>query len=94
MSRTIIKLDKRLDLLASAPLAAGILEHSGQDLELDASDVEHIGALAVQVMRAAAKSWAASGHDLALADPTEDCAQQLAILGYAPETVTLWEGGE
>lgn len=91
MSGARIELDARLDLRAVEPLAQAILEHAGADLVLDAAKVEHFGALSVQTIRAAAKTWATGGHGLMLENCSEDCRAQIATLGFSPETLTRWE---
>jgi chemotaxis protein CheX len=48
-----------LDLKAAAPLRSLILAHRGQDLDLDAANVERIGGLCLQVLLSARKTWAA-----------------------------------
>lgn len=86
-----LALDPKLDLRAAGPLRDEILDRSGADLVLDANAVNHVGALALQVIRAAAKSWEADGHVLSLTNVSTDVADQLALLGFTPETVTRWE---
>ena len=94
MSNATLTLDPRLDFKAAAGLADSILTHQGKDLALDAAHVSHFGAMGVQVLRAAARSWAESGHQLTLINASEDCADQLCLLGFSPETVTQWEDEE
>lgn len=89
-----LALDPKLDLRAASPLRDEILAKAGADLVLDAGEVRQIGALALQVIRSAAKSWAETGHSLSLANASTDLADQLALLGFTPETVTLWEQAE
>ena len=88
-----MKLGARLDTAQAGPLAAAILEHAGQDLQLDATEVTHFGAMGLQVIRAAAKSWQSSGHALSLAGLSEDCIDQIGLLGFAPDTICRWENG-
>ncbi len=91
MSDATLTLDPRLDFKAAAGLADCILSHQGKDLTLDAGHVSHMGAMGVQVLRAAARSWADSGHQLRLINASDDCADQLCLLGFTPKTVTEWE---
>jgi len=91
MSGTPLELEARLDLRAAAPLAGAIIARRGDDLALDASHVEHLGALALQVIRAAARTWAADGHVLTLEGASVALADQLSLMGFTPETVTCWE---
>lgn len=89
-----LALGERLDLTAAPPLAADILALAGADLQLDAAATTHFGAPGLQVIRAAAKSWAGAGHRLSLENLSTDCADQLALFGFAPDTVTLWEDAQ
>ena len=91
MTGTPLTLDARLDLRAAGPLAQAIIARRGADLVMDAHAVDHLGALAFQVLRAAAKTWAEDGHTLGLAGASAELADQLALLGFTPDTVTPWE---
>jgi chemotaxis protein CheX len=91
MTARVITLDERLDLRAAAPLAETLLASRGGDLVLDAGAVTQIGGLAVQVIRAAAQSWAGDGHQLTIAHVSPDLADQLQLLGFTPQTLARWE---
>lgn len=91
MSGTALQLEARLDLRAAGSLAKEILASRGGDLALDAGATEHIGALAVQVIRAAARTWAEAGHALRFEHASDALAGDLAQLGFTPETLTQWE---
>lgn len=86
-----ITLPPKLDLRAAGPLRDEILSHAGQDLTLDAGAVTHLGALSLQVIRAAARSWAMAGRSLTIANVSTDLADQLALLGFSADNVTRWE---
>ncbi len=53
----------------------------GQDLQLDASDVKHVGAQALQVMLVARKHWADGAKSLEIINPSTDFRQGLQALG-------------
>ena len=89
----VLKLEPRLDSAQAGSLATAILEHSGGDLELDASGVSHFGALCLQVIRSAAKSWAGSGQTLRLTGLSVEATDQLHLLGFSPETLGQSEVG-
>ncbi len=91
MSCETLSLDAKLDQNASAPLKNILLAKRGQDLEVDASKVTLISALATQVLRAAARTWAEDGKTLRIVNPSNDCEDQLRLLGFTPETLTKWE---
>lgn len=91
MSDTTLLLAPKLDFKSAPELAKSILDLQGKDLRLDATHVSHFGTMGVQVVRAAARSWAESGHDLSLINASDDCSDQLSLLGFTPETVTQWK---
>jgi|LULE01.1.fsa_nt_gb chemotaxis protein CheX len=93
MSGTLF-LPGKLDLRAAGPLRAALLSERGADLVLDAAQVNHLGALSLQVIRAAAKTWSEAGHSLTLTNVSTDLADQLALLGFSPATLTRWETAE
>jgi len=84
--------EARLDLRATGLLVAALNARRGSDLTLDAGCVTQIGALAVQAIRAAARGWAEDGHALGFENATSDLEDQLGLLGFTPDTVTMWEG--
>ena len=90
MSATIT-LQPKLDLRAAGPLRDELLSHDAEDVVLDAGSVTQLGALALQVIRAAARSWAEAGRSLTLVNASTDLADQLSLLGFSPESVTQWE---
>lgn len=51
------KLPGHLDSAAATPLATELMEHSGKDICIDASDVTFAGTLPLQVLVAARKQW-------------------------------------
>ncbi|RYI07937.1 MAG: STAS domain-containing protein [Acetobacteraceae bacterium] len=61
-----LALPDRLDRDAARDLHAELLQRRGTDLDLDGSDVRAAGALAVQVLVAASRDWAATGRTLTL----------------------------
>ncbi len=91
MSRVVLKLEPRLDTAAAGNLANAILENAKCDLELDASQVTHLGALALQVLRAAARSWHQDDVALTMTGVSTDCADQINLLGFAPDNICRWD---
>ncbi len=74
-----------LDIRAAAPLQAEILGLRGQPLTLDASAVERLGGLCLQVLLSARATWAADGQSLSVT--TGDATafpDQWAAFGAAP----------
>ncbi|AXX98142.1 STAS domain-containing protein [Profundibacter amoris] len=85
---TVITLQERLDFGAVTPLKTTILGHAGQDLEIDASQVSHMGTLCLQVLIAAANDWKQVGKTFQIISPSETCKTQLALHGFSPDTLT------
>jgi len=90
MTRVIL-LAPRLGLDAAVPLAAQIKAERKHDLDLDASQVAHLGALCLQVIMAAALDWAAVGRQFRLVGATDACIMQLSLFGLSPETLAAPE---
>lgn len=91
MSGTQLMLDAKLDLRAAESLKESILSQRGQDLTLDATEVTQLGALCLQVIRSAAKTWAQDGKTLTFSNASLECAEQLNLLGFNSETLSKWE---
>jgi chemotaxis protein CheX len=73
-----------LDMNAAEPLKAELLAQRGQSITLDASNVERLGGLCLQVLLSARKTWAADGADLTIEPRSEGFSEQWAAFG-APE---------
>ena len=82
-----LTLPARLDLTAAKPLAQDIAALTG-DLELDASQVTHLGGLCLQVLLAAAQSCQASGRGFQVTAPSEDFDAALSMFGVDPSQLT------
>jgi chemotaxis protein CheX len=57
-----LQLEPVLDLGAAERLHARLLELRGQPLDIDASQVERLGGLCLQVLISARNTWRADGH--------------------------------
>jgi len=84
----MLTLQERLDFGAVTPLKTAILGHAGQDLEIDASHVAHMGTLCLQVLIAAANDWKQAGKLFRVTSPSDICETQLALHGFSPDTLT------
>ena len=82
-----VLLAPKLDQKAAIALAEELRARRGADLCLDARDTTHVGALAVQVVLAAARTWARDGRALHLVGVSDACVDQLSLLGFTPETL-------
>jgi len=85
---TTLTLQERLDFGAVTALKNTLLEHVNQDLEIDASQVTHMGTLCLQVLIAAARDWKQAGKTFCVTMPSDICKTQLALHGFTPDTLT------
>ncbi len=85
---TVFTLQERLDFSAVHELKEALENQAGNDLEIDASAVKHMGTLCLQILIAAARDWARAGHKFKISSPSETCLSQLALHGFSPDTLT------
>lgn len=88
MADTVV-LPPILDLHAAASLKAELLARRGSPLTLDASGVERLGGLSLQVLLSAAKSWAADGQSLTVSPASEAFVDQCQAFGAGSLTPVL-----
>jgi chemotaxis protein CheX len=81
-----------LDLQAAEPLRAELISLRGRPLEIDASQVNRLGGLCLQVLMAARKIWAEDGVALTVNQPSSAFSEQLTAFGN-PELHCEPEGG-
>jgi chemotaxis protein CheX len=77
----VIALPPVLDLKAARPLAGELLAARGGPVSLDASKVERLGALCLQVLLSARLTWAADDKSLILKDASPAFEEQFQRLG-------------
>ncbi|RZJ31130.1 MAG: STAS domain-containing protein [Brevundimonas sp.] len=84
MSAAVV-LPSVLDIRAAGPLQAELLGLRGQPVTLDASAVERLGGLCLQVLLSARATWAADGQDLTVTTGDDTAfLDQWAAFGAAP----------
>lgn len=76
-----IKLPSSMDLVAAPILLENILEKKGYDIELDASNVQHLGGQCLQILLAAKATWEDSNHMFEIKNPSEEFVEYLKIMG-------------
>ena len=79
-AQTIV-LNSVFDLRAATLLAGEFKKKRGADIELDASNVERLGAQCAQILLSAEKTWAAEGLKMLIADSSSEFKEGLDILG-------------
>ena len=57
-----VQLAETLDLKAAAPLRGMLIEARGAPVEIDASGVQRLGGLCLQLLLSAKATWATDGH--------------------------------
>ena len=77
-------LPQRLDSSAAPSLATALERLRGHPLAIDASAVDFVGTLSIEVIVAAGLQWAADGHGLSVIRPSPRFAAACGVLGLAP----------
>ena len=77
-----MQLPSTLDLAAAAPLWARMRDAKGQPLALDASDVERLGGVCLQVLLAAKAQCTAGGVSFQVDNPSEAFISAAAVMGF------------
>jgi chemotaxis protein CheX len=80
MTATLV-LEPVLDLKAAEPLKVALLEHQGDALSLDASHVQRLGGLCLQLLLAARRSWAEAGQTLVVTPRSAAFDDAVALFG-------------
>jgi chemotaxis protein CheX len=76
-----LHLPEALDLRTATGLAASILTHQGNQLLLNGSKVKKVGAQCLQILVSAARMWERDGVPFALAEPSDELKNSLAVAG-------------
>lgn len=66
-----MQLASNLDLAAAKPLWTELVATRAQPIEIDASNVERLGGLCLQVLLAARRAWQADGVAFVIANPSQ-----------------------
>ena len=78
-----LKLRPVLDLTAAEPLKADFMALRGRPLAVDASEVDRIGGLCLQVVLSARATWAAEKIPFRVAPTSDGFQETLATFGAA-----------
>jgi chemotaxis protein CheX len=77
----LVRLPPVMDLGAAQELAGELMACRGGPAALDASDVQRVGSLGLQVLISARKAWQADGQALSLTHPSTPFNDALALAG-------------
>jgi chemotaxis protein CheX len=80
-SASRLQLIDNLDLKAAAPLRAEILALCHMPLDIDASNVQRLGGLCLQVLMSAQATWAADAIPFAISSPSPAFQEALSLFG-------------
>lgn len=84
-----LRLPAILNLQAATPLAEALLARRGEDLQVDGSDVQRLGAQCLQVLLAAQSAWTADARTLRIVNPSADLVSTMALMGVDPASAIL-----
>jgi chemotaxis protein CheX len=82
MSDTL-RLNPVLDLQAAAPLQTALLARRGAVLEIDASDVQRLGGLCLQVLLSAHRTWCDDAVPFSVTPRSAAFTDALGLFGAA-----------
>jgi chemotaxis protein CheX len=75
-----MRLPSILDLGAATPLWSSLCAQRGQPLAVDASDVERLGGLCLQVLLAAKAQWGADGAEFSIVNASAQFTDALQLM--------------
>jgi chemotaxis protein CheX len=87
-----LQLPPILDLKAASALQQQFLSRRGAALQVDASQVERLGGLCLQVLLAAQAAWAADGEALIYDGPSPELLAGLDVFGVKPDALNYQKG--
>ena len=84
-------LGKRLDSAAALQLRDDLAGFEGRTLTLDASKVDLLGGLCLELLLVARQIWTRAGHTFSVENPSQGFTEHLARLGLLPEDLNSGE---
>lgn len=81
VSESPLRLPESLDLKAAAPLQSELIALRHQPLDIDASGVQRLGGLCLQVLMSAQASWATDGVAFSISSPSPAFQEALSLFG-------------
>jgi chemotaxis protein CheX len=83
METPLFPLPPVINTASVTALRGQLVERRGAPLELDASEVQRIGGLGLQILLSAARAWAADGQHFAITKPSSAFTEMLRLTGAA-----------
>ena len=83
METPVLALPAAINTGSIGALRTQLVERRGAPLELDASSVQRVGGLGLQVLLSAARAWAADGQHFAITKPSSAFTEMLRLTGAA-----------
>ena len=80
-SASRLQLIENLDLKAAGPLRSELLTLRHTPLDIDASNVQRLGGLCLQVLMSAQATWAADAIPFAISSPSPAFQEALSLFG-------------
>ena len=81
----VITLTAILDIRAAEPLKSELMQRRGHAVTLDASGVERLGGLCLQILLSAVKTWKADGQALIFLNVSQALTEQWLGFGASPD---------
>ena len=78
-----VRLPEVLDLKAAAPLREQLLAARGRPIQIDASHVQRLGGLCLQVLLSARQTWQEDKLPLEIVEPSTEFTDGVALFGAA-----------
>lgn len=82
-----VQLNSRLDYQSVAPLLSELGAAAGDDVVIDAGQVQHLGTLCLQVIMSTIKSRASAGQSTRFINASDSCVDALSLFGFTPENL-------
>lgn len=82
----VMQLAEVMDLNEAAPLAARLCALRGRPLNLDASHVQRLGGLCLQVLLSARATWATDNVAIGIMNPSAAFEEAMALFGASSLT--------
>ncbi|WP_410218963.1 STAS domain-containing protein [Paracoccus sp. (in: a-proteobacteria)] len=82
-----LPLPETFDRKAAATFSRSLLDHRGTDAVLDASGVQRLGAIGVELLIAARKQWQVDGKALSIKDASQSFLDTLGDIGTSLDSL-------